>query len=162
MCAWVNRFLCNSRSQRPNRVTSPLTTTEIRKRRDWWIKRAQQQETNSPQFQNDRVPLNLQENKDGILECRGRIVGHYPVFLPDAAPFPEGIVQEAHIDTLLGGVTLTMAKLRETYWIPRLRKLVKRVRKSCWGSKRFQAIAYASPPPGQLRPTEPREKHHMR
>ena len=30
--------------------------------------------------------LNLQENKEGILECRGQIAGHYTVFLPDAAP----------------------------------------------------------------------------
>ena len=27
--------------------------------------------------------LNLQENENGLLECRGRIVGHYPLYLPN-------------------------------------------------------------------------------
>ena len=48
------------------------------------------------------------------------------------------------------GVTLTMARVRETYWIPRLRKLVKKVRGNCWGCKRFRVQAYQLPPPGNL------------
>ena len=57
---------------------------------------------------------------------------------------------EAHVRTLHGGVGLTMTKLRETYWIPRLRRLVRKVTKKCNGCKRFQAVALASPPPGKF------------
>lgn len=148
ICAWVDRFLRNSKVA--NRVTGPLTTTEIQKQLTWWIQRTQQNPTNPDQFQKDCIQLNVQKNEEGILECRGRIVGQYPVYLPDTAPFTEGLVCQAHIDSLHGGVTLTMARLRERYWIPRLRKLVKQVRRRCCGCKRFQAIAYTSPPPGQL------------
>ena len=62
-------------------------------------------------------------------------------------------MRHTHLRTLHGGLGLTMAEVREKYWIPRLRKLAKKVVKSCWGCKRFQAVAQATPPPGLL-PTE--------
>lgn len=43
-----------------------------------------------------------------------------------------------------------MAKIRERYWIPRLRRLVKKIRRSCYGCKRFQAKAYEASPSGNL------------
>ena len=46
-----------------------------------------------------------------------------------------------------------MVKVRERLWIPRLRRLVKRVIKDCHRCKRFHAIAYASPPPPANLPT---------
>lgn len=55
--------------------------------------------------------------------------------------------------TLHGGVRLTMAKVRESYWIPRLIQLVKRLIKHCYGCKRFHVSASANPPPGYL-PTD--------
>ena len=45
---------------------------------------------------------------------------------------------------------MTMAKIRELYWIPRLRQLVKRVRTECWACKRFRAKSYEKSPPGKL------------
>ena len=67
-------------------------------------------------------------------------------------PQPDKFVQQAHEDTPHGGVRLAMTKIREKYWVPvpRLRRLVKRLIKSCPGCKRFQATALASPPPGLL------------
>ena len=56
----------------------------------------------------------------------------------------------AHIQVLRGAVGLTMAKIREKYWIPRLRSLIKRAIRSCHGCKRFRATALANPPPGKL------------
>ena len=38
-----------------------------------------------------------------------------------------------------------MAKVREKYWVPRLRRLAKKLRSSCYGCKRFRA-----PPPGNI------------
>ena len=43
-----------------------------------------------------------------------------------------------------------MAKVREVQWVPRLRKLTKRVLRNCWGCKRFQAVAAPRPPAGPL------------
>ena len=43
-----------------------------------------------------------------------------------------------------------MTKVRSRYWIPRLRRLVKKVRGVCAGCKRHQAMAYAAQPPADL------------
>ena len=43
-----------------------------------------------------------------------------------------------------------MAKVREQYWIPRLRQQVKRIINRCHSCKRFQAVVLATPPLGQL------------
>ncbi|XP_046843128.1 uncharacterized protein LOC124437164 [Xenia sp. Carnegie-2017] len=38
-----------------------------------------------------------------------------------------------------------MAAVRETYWIPKLRSLVKKVRKECFGCKRYRATSVPTP-----------------
>jgi len=53
------------------------------------------------------------------------------------------LVEEAHKETLHGGVGQTMAKVRTHYWIQKFKKLVKKMRKNWHGCKRFQASAYA-------------------
>ena len=123
--AWLVRFLRNTRTNRKNRVVGPLTTEEIEKQTTFWIKRAQQQAKSSKQFEEDRLQLNVQENQDGVLECSGRIQGHYPIFLPDSAPYTRKLIHRSHVDTLHGGVALTMTRVRERYWVPCLRKLAK-------------------------------------
>ena len=85
-----------------------------------------------------------------MLLCHGRIQGEYPVYIPDSSALAEKLVEDAHKNTLHGGVGLTMAKVRERYWIPRLRRLVKRTVKMCAGCKRFQAVAFSNPPVGPL------------
>ena len=45
---------------------------------------------------------------------------------------------------------MTMTKIREKYWIPRLRRLTKQVIRKCRGCKRFQVTAPANPPTGNL------------
>ena len=52
--------------------------------------------------------------------------------------------------TLHGGVRLVMAKIREMYWIPRLRRLTKKVISDCWECKKFRAVHAQTPPPGPL------------
>ena len=67
--------------------------------------------------------------------------------------FTRKLVQRIHVETLHGGVALTMAAIREQYWIPTLRQLVKSVRSACWGCKRFIASPLTVPLPGLL-PTD--------
>ena len=63
------------------------------------------------------------------------------------------LVLNGHLEKLHGGVCVTMTKVRERHWVPRLRRLAKRVVSSCYGCRRFQAHAFAVPPPGRL-PTD--------
>ena len=101
-------------------------------------------------YQEEKLQLNLQANEDGVLECRGRVQGHYPIFLPDGQRYTEKLVAQAHVAVLHGGVGSTMAKVREYYWVPRLRRLTKKIVKSCNGCQQFREKAYNSPLPGIL------------
>ena len=133
--------------------SGPVTSEEVRKEKTWWIKRAQNKDSKNPHFVETSRKLNLVKNNEGIYECRGSVQGSFPTYLPADALFTKKLVQRTHVETLHGGVLLTMAAVRETYWIPKLRKLVKSVRGSCWGCKRFTAVPIVKPPPGNL-PTD--------
>lgn len=148
--AWIARFLKNAQVSRGTRTVRPLTTQEIEEQSMFSIKRTQNQGKSCPNFENDKMQLNLQTNQDGVLKCRGRIQGSFPIYLHDSTIYARKLVGWSHLVTLHGSVALTMTKVREHYWIPRLRKLTKQVIKSCAGCKRFQAIAYSTPPPGQF------------
>ena len=78
----------------------------------------------------------------------GRIRGSHPIYLPRDAEFTEKLVGRIHCKTLHGGVGVTMAAVRERYWVPRLRSLVKLVRKKCGGYKDFKQNAFTPPVAG--------------
>ena len=145
--AWVRRFTTHRARK------GPLTSEDIQEAKNWWIRRVQSQDAQKPHFEQTRRELNLVPNADRVLECHGRIQGQYPVYLPAGSLFTRKLVQRIHAETLHGGVSLTMAAIREEYWIPTLRQLVKSVRSACWGCKRFRAIPLTVPPPGPL-PTD--------
>ena len=114
-----------------------MTTQKTSKQMRFWEKGTQVKCQATSKFQEDQQRLNLQKNADGLYECRGCIQGNYPIYLPDGALFSKKLVIHAHLQTLHGGVSLTMAKIREKYWVPRLRRLTKRVINECRGCKRF-------------------------
>ena len=47
-----------------------------------------------------------------MYECRGRIQGDYPIYIPKDSLLAEKIVQVAHIRTIHGGVSLTMGEVK--------------------------------------------------
>lgn len=114
------------------------------------IKRAQSQGAKTVKFGRDQEQLNLQLNTDGELECRGRIQGVHPIYLADINSFAAETMKQAHETTIHGGDSMTMAKVRERFWVPSLRRLAKRVVKHFYGCKRFQAQLLPDPPPGDL------------
>ena len=152
--SWVARFLHSCRNKPKQRLSGrlsgPLKTEEIDEQVGVWVKRAQAAYLKTEQFEEDKLMLNLQKNSTGVYECRGRIQGNYPIYLPPNSILSDKMVMAAHRRTLHGGVGLTMAAIRSRYWIPRLRQLAKRMMKKCYGCKRFQAVARAHPPVGNL------------
>ena len=117
------------------------------------IKREQNLYSNTENFGISRQQLNLKMDQEGIYECHGRIQGDYPVFIPNKSLRAEKLVEEAHLQIIHGGVALTVAKIRDQYWIPTLRQLMKRIIKRCYGCKRFNISHYPKPSQG-LMPTE--------
>ena len=53
----------------------------------FWEKGTQVRCQGTSGFQEDQQRLNLQKNADGLYECRGRILGDYPIYLPYDALF---------------------------------------------------------------------------
>ena len=139
ICAWVQRFLHNCRTQPDQRESGPLKWKKIQKRDVWWIKKVQNEATNNPETETIKSKLNLQPNESGILDGRGRIDGEYPIYLPRNNTYTQKVVEQAHQNTLHGSVAMTMAKVRDRFWVPKLRCLVKQIRSNCHGSVRFRA-----------------------
>ena len=137
---WIYRFLGKSKTKQ--RQLGPLQFQELRQTEEMLIKIAQRGVN-----PDDYKELNLQTSPNGLLMCHGRLQGDYPFFLPRNSFLAGPVVQRAHKLTLHGGVASTMAKVREKYWIPQLRSLVKTVRRSCYRCRRYQAQPY--PPPSQ-------------
>ena len=63
VCAWVSRFLTNSRNLKPRRVKGPLTTDEMKYQETWSTRRAQEEGRSSKNFKADKLQLNLQQDK---------------------------------------------------------------------------------------------------
>ena len=146
--AWIKRFIHNCKHK--EKKLGSLLTEEIEDARDRWIKRVQWREREATGNIQISQQLNLKPNAEGVMTCHGRIQGQTPIYLPSSENFTEKLVQQVHCETLHGGVALTMAAVRERYWVPKLRSLVKLVRSKCYGCKRFSATTARNPIPGQL------------
>ena len=92
---FANLKRCNKKSKR----SGPITTEETEAMMNSWIQKSQKDEQISPKFEEDRARLNLQENGEVLLECRGRIPGDFPIYLPDTSLFSEKLVADAHKET---------------------------------------------------------------
>ena len=105
-------------------------------------------------FEISRKQLNLKMNQDVIYEC---YVVYQEIiqclFLTNQSVLAVKLVEKAHLQTIHGGVTLTMGIVRDLYWIPTLRELVKRRIKRCYGCKRFNISHYPKPLQGLI-PTD--------
>ena len=97
ICSRVARFVWNSRTKHQQRITGPITTEETTKKLQFWAR-----SLSTTKFEEDKLQLNLQKNAAGIFECRGRIQGVYPTYLPDDAVFAEKLVMHAHVQNLHG------------------------------------------------------------
>lgn len=135
--AWVWWFVHYYQTQPSNRQSGPITADEVKTQELWWSNPNHQQHS----FHRNKLLLKLLLNVQQVLECRGRIIQEYLVYLPDYHVFTQKLVFQTHLTALYREVEITMAKDRERFWIPQLRRLFKRLRGSCYRCKRFRAKA---------------------
>ena len=147
---WVKIFLDNSQVKTSqSRQHGPLTKDEIDQQCQWWIGKVQAEAKGDPKFANDPAQLNIQADTNGNLKYRGRVQGKLPIYLLDSSLFSMKYVEETHLVKLHRGVILTMAKIREQFWIP-LHRSVKKLQKGCSRCKNFITKTYQAPIPAQL------------
>ena len=95
----IYRFTNNSRKVKES---GPLTTEEIERRRKYVVKKAQRDVEHSKKLINNQKRLNLHKNQEKIYECRDRIEGAYPVYIPSKSVLSRKIIFSVHRSTLLG------------------------------------------------------------
>lgn len=133
--AYVLRFVAKCRGIKEQ---GPLNSAEYRRAENTWIKITQQ---------NVSIDCDLmkQEHDDGIWYVNGRIADYQPILLPKQGLFVERLVEHYHKQTLHGGVQSTMNKIRQRFWIPRLRNLVKKIVHRCDHCKRYRKRPLSAP-----------------
>ena len=108
-----------------------LKTEEIVNAERLWLRHVQKYVT---------TILNIDLVKDGvgILRVCSRIPDYRPIFVPKGCILDRTLVRHVHEQIGHGGVSSTMGKVREQFWIPQLRVLVKRVVQDCNKCHRFR------------------------
>ena len=89
--------------------------------------------------------MELRQDDNFLLRCYGRVQDYHPIFIPREHKLVTLIISHHHKKTLHGGVSSTMSSVREKFWIPRLRVLVKKVVYRCNLCKRYR-VKPLSPP----------------
>ena len=111
---WVKRFIYNCQ-QTPNRI-GPLSTSEIESSERSLIIFVQKFSISIPQ----------KSDEDQIWRCGGRIPNCNPIFIPKETSLARLIIDHYHKLCIHGGVSSTMCKIHERFWIPQLRSLMKK------------------------------------
>lgn len=128
--AYIMRFRKNCCQE--EKIRGPLRTDEIKAAEARWLRIAQEEKEL-------RCPFPLKADNAGLFRCYRRVPNYNPVFVPREHPLARSIIEHYHHDTLHGGVQATMSKVRDRFWIPQLRRMVKSVRTYYNKCKRMMA-----------------------
>ena len=132
--AYIKRFCHNCRGKR---LTGPLSTEEMKAAEQALIIQVQQCEE-------VKSNVNVEKDDDGVLRYVGRVPGYRPIYLPRDHQFVQLLISYHHRQRLHGGVSSTMASLREKYWILKLRSKVKSAVHKCNTCKRYRVTPVPS------------------
>ena len=133
--AYMKRFINGCRRSKVD--------SEIVKAEEVWIRITQRT--------NDMATnLQLTKDEDGLTRCYGWIQGYTPIFIPRKSALARRIIEHSHTQTLHGGVAATMSKVRQKYWIPKLRSLVKSVQLNGNHCKKYRVRVLTTPPTSVL------------
>ncbi|XP_047984500.1 uncharacterized protein LOC125225346 isoform X1 [Leguminivora glycinivorella] len=82
--------------------------------------------------------LGVFKDIDDLLRCKGRMKNanwsfdkRYPILIPKESDFTKEIIMKTHQENKHVGVSHTLDKIREMYWIPQGRSKVQRILKGC-------------------------------
>ena len=163
--AYVCRFIYNTRNPTKQHVGS-LSVDETNKALTLWIHSCQhttfhKEILSIKSKRGKRLPLVRQlrlfmDNSDH-LRCGGRIHNapvdsdtKFPILLPKHHPFTKLIVLAVHKEQLHAGVAGTVASIRQRYWIPSARQLVRQLLRKCVSCRKVSGKPYMVPEPPPL------------
>ena len=159
--AYVNRFIENCKTQ--EKKTGSLDVREIRTASLIWIRDAQErhytevlEDLNSGRRKHNLVKqLKLYKDEEDLIRCEGRIhnapledSAKFPLLIPAKDRLTNLIVSDAHVTHLHAGLSNTIMLLRQTYWIPTIRQVVRSILHKCVVCRKATGRPYqASVPP---------------
>ncbi|GFY57571.1 integrase catalytic domain-containing protein [Trichonephila inaurata madagascariensis] len=90
--------------------------------------------------------LNPFLNERGIVRISGRLHQStlsyhekHPILIPAKIRFTELLVKDAHEKVLHSGVADTLIQVREKYWVPKGRQIIKSIIRKCFVCKKFNS-----------------------
>ena len=100
----------------------------------------------------------LSEDCNGVLRCKGRLEysdlpqdAKEPIILPKDHRLTYLQIQQCHKRVLHSRVRGTLGELRSRFWVPKGRKLVKKVLSQCVVCKKLEGTSFAQTPVSSLR-----------
>ena len=99
--------------------------------------------------------LKLYKDEEDLIRCEGRIhnapledSAKFPLLIPAKDRLTNLIVSDAHVTHLHAGLSNTIMLLRQTYWIPTIRQVVRSILHKCVVCRKATGRPYqASVPP---------------
>ena len=162
--AYVLRFVHNCRHPQTS-MLGVLSSAEQRKANLQWILNTQQQ-VFSHEIENIKSKsrrsslvrqLRLFIDSSGALRCGGRIhnaplseLAKFPYLLPAKHQFTDLVIYFTHNTQLHAGVNGTLTAIRQNYWIPSARQVIKRLLRKCVTCRKVIAKPYQPPDPPPL------------
>ncbi|MBV2113425.1 MAG: aspartyl protease family protein [Candidatus Thiodiazotropha sp. (ex Ctena orbiculata)] len=165
--ALVSRFI-NKLKKKNDHYKGQINPSELERAERQWIAYTQKSHyttllkaviENKPN--NLKSQLGVYVDEKGLLRCRGRLErsdinegSKLPLLLPKDEYFTQLIIEYIHKGCQHAGIALTLAQVRQNYWVPQGRSAVKRILKNCTVCRRWEGGPYQMPP----MPPLPRER----
>lgn len=133
---WVMRFISNSRAKVAGqaKMTGPLRNSELVSVEVCILKSEQRVVSNGGNMR-DLSPFC---DNHGLLRVGGRLTNaplgesaRHPVILPANSEITRLIITDTHQKVFHSGLERTLCELREQYWVPKMRSVVKRLLRKC-------------------------------
>ena len=153
--AYVVRFAIRSEIQADGIEVTP---DEMEQAKNLWIRSEQRRYA----YDNKQTFVKTSSNlnfflEDDVIRCRGRLKfadltynTKYPVFLPPSSPLTKLVILDCHDAVFHQRVTATLTQLRNDYWVPTGRRMVRNVIRPCNLCKLFDGLPYGPTTPPDL------------
>ena len=162
--AYVLRFVRNAR--KPSiKYSGPITPAEITQAHLKWIQTVQNQsfpaEIKNITSKSSPLPLvrqlRLFLDKGGLIHCGGRIhnapvskMAKFPYLLPSNHSFTKLTIYAVHKKCLHARVNSTLTAIRQNYWVPSARQLIRKLLRHCVICRKTEGRPYQTPDPPPL------------
>ena len=150
----------NKNNEKTNNETAwaeELTGEEINAARKLWVKDSQHGLLMNRNFSNLKHQLALFEDVDGLWRCGGRLENaeltfnqKNPYIIERKNKFTELVIRSSHENVMHNGVNETLSNIRQQYWIPKPRTVIKNILHQCVTCRRIEGKAYPYPREPQL------------